>query len=187
MAGGSLEEVYPEEVWPEEVSREEVCPEGVRPEGVRLEEASQEVEPLTEVSLGEVGPSEAALGPRALGACPMVVEAHVVLADPSDPTLPLVSSHEGPSYWGEGPSLGVPWGPSLAVAHVAPKSQEEVVHVGPSLQEEEASPHKGPSLDDGGPNLEVEDPSPGEEILDLDPSLKCAAPLECEANAECIT
>lgn len=180
--GGSLEEVYPEEaslaeaysgeayleeVNPEEVSQEEARPEEVRPEGAHL----------AEVSLEEVGPSEAALGPRALGACPRAVEARVVPVDPSGPTLPLVPSHEGPSYLGEDPSLGVPWGPSLVAAHEDPKSQEGAVHGDPSLQEEGASPHKGPSLDDGGPNLEVEDPSPGEEILDLDPSLKRAAPL----------
>lgn len=124
-----------------------------------------------------MGPWEAALGPRALGACPRAVEARVVPEGPSGPSRPLVSSHEGPSYLGEDPSLGVPWGPSLVAAHVDPKSQEGAVHGGPSLQEEGASPHKGPSLDDGGPNLEVGDPNPGEDILDLDPSLKCAALL----------
>lgn len=159
-----------------------------------LEEGGQEGAFLEEVSL-EVGPSEAVLGPRAPGVCPRVVEVQEVLVDledqvdPSAANLPLPSSCQGPSYegqsWGEAPSLGVPWGPSLAVAHVAPRNQVGVVHVVPSLRGEGASLDQGPNLDQGGPNLEVVDPSPGEGILDLDPSLRRTALLECEANATC--
>lgn len=204
-----LVEVYPGEVCPEDVNLK-----GGFQEGVPLEEGPLEEAPLVGVGQEEVGPLEEALGPMGLGVHPKVVEVQevlVVLVDPSPlehcshhasvASPPLPSSHQGPSckgasHEGEDPSLGVPWGPSLAVAHVVPRNQVEAVHVVPrnqvvvvhgvpSLQEEDGASHlEGPSVEEG-PSPVKDLWAPWEDVLDLDPSLRCAALLECEANTVC--
>lgn len=49
---------------------------------------------------------------------------------------------------------------------VAPITQAVVVPEVPSLQEEGANCQEGPSLEEGGPNLEVADPSWDEGLCD---------------------
>lgn len=189
------------ECWVEGLLEEGLL-EGELQEEQPQEEELLEVEPLGEAPLVEGDPVEEVLGPMGLEGDPReVLVDHV---DPSPPllhvlhtsaaTLHLPSSQQGPSdeedhHRGKDPSLadpilGDPMGPSLVGAHVVPNTQVVVGHEVPSLQEEGANRLDSPSLDEGGPNLDVADPSldeglwgPWEDILDLNALLRWAQPF----------